>query len=416
MEPTFKIILDRRHPKKNSALPLRLRVYQNRSYKEYTLGIDISENDWNEQLQIVSPSNASHRVYNTKIASIKAKVQKTILFNEDEDNVITPARVIEQLNRKEQKKEVQSKPELIKYGREHIAKLQVAGNIGNSIAYSCAINKLQAYAKTSKLTFEQVNYSFIEAFNNTLLAEGIKINSISLYLRSIRALFNKAIKERIIEAILYPFNSFKIKSERTINRTLTIAEIASIVSLDLPTGSTIWHHRNLFLLSYCLIGINFSDLLTLTKENFVDDRIVFRRRKTHKVYSIMIQPKAKELFSHYMALLDGSSKSFILPFVTNKNNPVSLKKDILRAIKNTNHYLGKMAELCNIDKPITTYYARYSWANIARVLGYSKDLIAEALGHDYGNKVTGIYLDNYSNSVIDEMNDRVIKHSFMLSP
>jgi predicted HD phosphohydrolase len=75
-----------------------------------------------------------------------------------------------------------------------------------------------------------------------------------------------------------------------------------------------------------------------------------------------------------------------------------------------------MAELCNIDKPITTYYARYSWANIARVLGYSKDLIAEALGHDYGNKVTGIYLDNYSNSVIDEMNDRVIKHSLMLSP
>jgi len=32
---------------------------------------------------------------------------------------------------------------------------------------------------------------------------------------------------------------------------------------------------------------------------------------------------------------------------------------------------------------------RYTYANIAKQLGYSKDLIAEALGHEYGNKVTG---------------------------
>ena len=56
---------------------------------------------------------------------------------------------------------------------------------------------------------------------------------------------------------------------------------------------------------------------------------------------------------------------------------------------------------------LTTYYARYSWANIARKLGYSKDLIAEALGHEYGNRVTGIYLDNYDLEVIDEMNEKV---------
>jgi len=56
---------------------------------------------------------------------------------------------------------------------------------------------------------------------------------------------------------------------------------------------------------------------------------------------------------------------------------------------------------------VSTYYARYSWANIARHLGYSKDLIAEALGHEYGNRVTGIYLDEYGNEVIDGANERV---------
>ena len=68
--------------------------------------------------------------------------------------------------------------------------------------------------------------------------------------------------------------------------------------------------------------------------------------------------------------------------------------------------------MCEIEKPSTTYYARYSWSNIARGLGYSKDIIAEGLGHEYGNKVTGIYLDQYDTSIIDEMNAKVIQYSF----
>ena len=219
-------------------------------------------------------------------------------------------------------------------------------------------------------------------------------------------------REEIISANCYPFSKFKIKNERTINRSLTIAEIVSIVNAELPIDSKIRHHRNLFMLSYCLIGANFADLLTLKQENFVDGRIVFRRKKTHKVYSILLQPKAEELFNLYSANRSIGKNDFLLPFVVNKNSPMALKKHILQATKNTNDYLDKIAKLCEINKPITTYFARYSWANAARSLGYSKDLIAEALGHEYGNKVTGIYLDNYSNTIIDEMNAKVIEHSF----
>jgi integrase len=148
--------------------------------------------------------------------------------------------------------------------------------------------------------------------------------------------------------------------------------------------------------------------LTLTKENIVDDRIVFRRKKTHKVYSIQIQEKTKDILNYYASSLPKSSNEFLLPFVKQRNNPTQLKKDILQAIKTCNKYLANMAIQCKIDKPITTYYARYSWANIAKSIGYSKDLIAEALGHEYGNKVTGIYLDHYDNATIDSMNNKVI--------
>lgn len=412
MEITFKFIIDKVHPKKNFTLPVRLRLYLDRSYKEHSLGFAVPKNDWNDQLQQVLPTNEDYLAYNTKISSIKSKIQKFLLFNEDRESSITPEEVIKHISQKQAKETAKVKPDIFIYGKEHIAKLQTTGNIGNSIAYSCAVSKLKSYVKTDKLTFEAITYKFLEGFNHSMLADGIKVNSISLYFRTIRALFNKAIKDGTLEAKFYPFGSFKIKSEKTISRALTRPEMAKIASRKLPANTLIWHQRNLFLLSYCFIGINLADLLTLTRENFVDGRIVFRRKKTHKVYSIRVHAKAKEILSKYFTVMPENSKEFLLPFVAQKNNPIQLKKDITQAIKNCNNYLGKIAKDCKIDKPISTYYARYSWANIARGLGYSKDLIAESLGHDYGNKITGIYLDNYDNVTLDNMNDKVIKAVF----
>lgn len=145
--------------------------------------------------------------------------------------------------------------------------MQASGNIGNFIAYSCAINKLKSYANTDKLEFEAITYRFLEDFNSSMLADGIKVNSISLYFRTVRALFNKAIKDGTLEAKFYPFSSIKIRNEKTINRALTRPEMTKIASLKLTINTPIWHQRNLFLLSHCFIGINLGDLLTLTREN-----------------------------------------------------------------------------------------------------------------------------------------------------
>ena len=61
------------------------------------------------------------------------------------------------------------------------------------------------------------------------------------------------------------------------------------------------------------------------------------------------------------------------------------------------------------EEKLTTYVFRYSYANVAKQLGYSKDLIAEALGHEYGNSVTGIYLEQFDLKVVDNMNQALIE-------
>lgn len=411
MELTFKVVLDQRHKRKNDTYSLKLRVYQDRDYKECSLGIDITPEEWDCQLQMVLPLNTHHKIHNTKLASVKSKVRKFILFNEDEPELITAAEVIEQLKRKQVRKIV-SKLDVIKYGKAHIENLRKSGNIGNAICYSCAISKLTSFVNRENLFFEEINYRFLEQFTSQLLIDGLKVNSIALYLRTIRALFKRAIQEEILEHKYYPFTHYKIRHETTINRNLTLVEIKKIINHPLNSKSSYRHHKNLFLLSFCFIGVNFSDLLTLTRESFVDGRIIFRRKKTHKVYSILIHPIANDILKHYLSLPINEGSQFVLPFVKNTNDPIKLKKDISQAIKNTNSNIKKISNLAGIEKQITTYYARYTWANVAKGLGYSKDMIAEALGHNYGNKITGIYLDNYSNELIDEMNKKVLDACF----
>ena len=150
MEATFKIVLDKRYQKKNLTYPLKMRVFQDRKYKTYSLNIDLRENDWDEQTQQVNTSNPNQRLYNVKIATLKAKVQKSIFLNEDEESVLTPEQIINEVSRNKQKTVVQEKPDLFEYGKNHIAQLQAAGNIGNSIAYSCAISKLKKFVKADK--------------------------------------------------------------------------------------------------------------------------------------------------------------------------------------------------------------------------------------------------------------------------
>jgi integrase len=185
-----------------------------------------------------------------------------------------------------------------------------------------------------------------------------------------------------------------------------------IAAVQFDPNSNMWHYQNLFLLSFCFIGINFADLLTLKPENLIDGRIVFHRKKTGKIYSIKIPDEAmKRLHPYNINKVEGKN-DFLLPFVKNTGNPAKLKKDIALVIHAVNENLKTISSKQKITKPVSTYYARYSWANIAKLLGYSKDLIAEALGHEYGNKVTGIYLDDYDKEVIDEMNEKVIKSVF----
>lgn len=405
MSLTLKVFLDTRRKNSKKIYPLKVRVTLDRKHKEINLGIKIDEKYWDNKQEKIKPNHPNCSLIQLKISRTLAKIQEGSLKLENQDKSVTSTEIFNLLQKKK------ATTSFIEFANEQIENLLKAGRIGNSIAYRCAIEKVKKYIGKNELKFEQVDYRFLEDFEISMINDGMKPNAIASYMREIRAIYNKAIKMEIVELKYYPFSKYKIKTEKTINRALTIEEIKSIVKIDLTGYSNLVIHRKLFLLSFSLIGMNFADLLSLKQENIINGRVIFQRKKTKKVYSIKLLEISKQLVKD-LQLSTNINSNYILPFVKSNETNLQQKKDIGLVIHNTNDNLKRIAQILKINKPISTYYARYTWANIAKSLGYSKDLIAEALGHEYGNKVTGIYLDNFDKELIDEMNEKVMNVVF----
>ena len=160
------------------------------------------------------------------------------------------------------------------------------------------------------------------------------------------------------------------------------------------------------MLSFYLRGISFTDLAYLKQSNIIDGRIVYRRRKTHKDYSVKLFPVAETIINQMQV----HGNDYLLPIIPNNVPEDSLraKRTIQQCIKTTNKYLKRLAAEVGLGSSVTTYSSRHSFATIAKRLGFSNEVIAEALGHEYGNKITNIYLDTFEEEVLDAMHQQVI--------
>ncbi len=157
--------------------------------------------------------------------------------------------------------------------------------------------------------------------------------------------------------------------------------------------------RWLFLLSYYLRGISFIDMAYLKKENIRDGCICYTRRKTGQYFEIEITPEIKAIFKRYC--LAGSS--YLLPLLQQGDS----RADYENALRKQNKDLKELSALAGLDKPLTTYAARHSWASIAHAMGVPVEIISRGLGHE-SVKTTQIYLKSFDYDLIHQANRKVI--------
>lgn len=268
--------------------------------------------------------------------------------------------------------------------------------------YKCIVatkNSLQAFSQDVRIN--EITPQFLKDYE-LHLREKLKPNSIADYMTNIRSTYNYAISVGLAKRENYPFTNYKIRREQTRHRVIAIDDIGKIFSYT-PESNSEALALDLFKLSFYLIGINFKDMLYLEWEDIYNDRIVYRRLKTGRDITVKIEPEAYEIINRHkgekrlLNILEIKEKK------ANENRSSQIHTDVTKIC---NKYLKKIFEKLEINIPVSTYYARHTWATTARKIGIDYDIIHLALGHSNGD-VTAVYIE-YDNEEIDEANRLVI--------
>jgi integrase/recombinase XerD len=253
MYPNYKVVLDLRKAKKSGLFPVKVRVTLNRIQKYYSIGIDLSESDF-ERIQN-SSVRKDLKVFKEKIVHWENKA-KTIIHQLD------PFSFDEFKIKFFEIQEIKVSDVYVLFDRK-IASFAEQGKISTSRTYSDAKNSLKKFR--SKLYLADVTPEFLNKYENHMVSKGKSYTTISIYVRHLRTIFNQAIDDDIIDRKLYPFgkNKYQPKAPRNIKKALTIEQIKSIIEYKVEVGTNQEMAKDMWLLSYYCNGMNIKDIINL---------------------------------------------------------------------------------------------------------------------------------------------------------
>ncbi len=289
------------------------------------------------------------------------------------------------------------------YTQQLIDEMEEANRFGNARAYKSVLGALKNFHRKRSLRFEEVNYTYLKRFETTHLKRGNSLNGLSTYMRTIRAIYNKAIHQEIVSADNYPFRKYKIKSQPTAKRAISKDKIKRILDLELEFDSALFHTRNYFLCSYLMNGISFIDMAFLKVGNIIDGRIQYRRQKTARPYDIKITGQLSSILNYYLE--DKTKKDFIFPIVR-RENAQDQYYDVQWERKRYNKRLKEIAELCDIEEKLTSYVSRHSMATNLILNDVPINALSKMLGHSK-LQTTEIYIKNLPTHIMDEYQERL---------
>ncbi|CAG5082231.1 site-specific integrase [Parvicella tangerina] len=304
---------------------------------------------------------------------------------------------------------------LTKYANERIKLLTQSKGNGYAAVFRSSLERFQSYFGKDEILFADVDLAFLRGFEAYCKSRNNKNSTISIYLRPIQTLYKEAILEGVITSDLNPFERYKIpKAEKTKKRALRIEVIRDIRKLELKPHSALWDAKNYFLFMFNNMGINFVDIAKLEKwqilgakyENgkLVQGRLNYKRSKSKGEFSIKLTDESLAILNSYNIFeKDKNDKVFPIGYTDTEIGYRTYKQKR----KRINRRIREIGAMVGLDEDITTYYARHSWATIAKRKMLPISVISEGLGHS-DLRTTQIYLDSFDDDVLDDANDQIV--------
>ena len=389
--------------------PIKLRISHKREKAYISLGIKVAVHEWDEQTcQVIG--NKKAKTHNSTIIA-RMGAANAILANLDLLGKTKKLSAVQIRDIIENGGEVQEDSQSHNFYDYYVSKMNSKTKDKTRSSYEQALINLEKFDPNIKdRTFEELDYKFIESFDNWFDDRGVTVNSRAVYYRNIRAVFNEAIDDELTDN--YPFKRFKIKKTPTKKRNLSVEELRLLKDFPATYGMHA-KYRDIFMLMFYMRGINAVDIFGLKESNIRHGRIDYIRSKTGKPYSIKIEPEMQEIIDRY------KGKEYLLDVCDGAKDKKEWTAKYEGFLHRMNDGLKKIGPVTwtkqkgpsPVFKPIlpmiSQYWCRHTTATLMQKLGTSVDLIACSLGHDHGNKTTNIYIE-YSQDEVDKANRALI--------
>lgn len=380
-----KIIARKDKKNSNNEVPLFIRLTANRKSSYISLGISINIEYWDEKSMQVKRGHPNMARINNFITTQLADLQSKSIEAETKKQGDTKS--VKKLYTGE------DKVDFLKYFDEHNKKLIARDKINSQRRANSVYNKIKEYVGDSILYFDDITVKWLKDYEFYLISvKGNSLNTVFTEMKAIRMLINAANNEDVISISKSPFAKYKLKWQHVEKNYLTEGELFALDSLELPLGSCISVHRDIYIFASYTGGLRISDIFQLRWRDFDGEKICVKTQKTGSVVSIKLPNKSKEILSKYKSY-GYNHNSFIFPILSKYEN-LDNETERLRVISAANSYvnkdLTKLAKLACIDKHIHFHTSRHTFATRALRKGMRIEYVSKLLGHS-NIKTTQIY-------------------------
>lgn len=374
-------------------------IIHERKVRQLLSDYKVFPSEWDESRSMVTATQANER--KSLILSIRERIRRDLeLFAKIDRKlqanglIYTADDVIDEFNR------YAHEYSLFNFMESVIAKLKCNGKIRTSETYRSTLNSFKNFRRGEDIMLDCLTSEIMEAYEAWHRKRGVAPNTISFYNRILRAVYNRAVENEIIEN-RNPFRHVYTGVDKTVKRALPLTLIKRIKKLDLSLTPPLDFARDMFLISFYLRGMSFIDMAFLKKSDLKNGYVIYRRRKTGQQLIIEWTKEMQMIIDKYPE----NATEYLLPII---KNPVTNERSTYRNTGyNINHNLKKIAQMIGIQIPLTLYVARHSWASAARSKGIPLAVISEGMGHD-SETTTQIYLSSLDTSVVDRANSLIL--------
>ena len=280
-----------------------------------------------------------------------------------------------------------------------IALLKQLGKIRTSETYTATLKSFMAFRENQDVPLDGISSDLMLLYEAHLKARDVRMNTISFYMRNLRAVYNRAV-EKGLTPQNNPFRHVYTGVDKTVKRAIPIKTIKELKELDLSLKPSLDFARDMFMFSFYTRGMSFVDMAYLKNSDLQNGILTYRRRKTGQQLSIKWEKCMEDIVSKYPL----NQTDFLLPIIKKKGNE---RRQYDNALHLVNYHLKGLSDILKLQRPLTMYVARHSWASAAKAKNIPLSVISEGMGHD-SEATTQIYLASLETSVVDNANKKIL--------